>query len=96
MILTTYLVTPGLKTAALPGALLVFHPGSGATVALTDTLLQVFSALQRGDTDAVLLGQISANHNSGSPDDLLDNCLRLLRQQQLISVSETATASGSS
>ncbi|NQD35744.1 hypothetical protein HPT27_01840 [Permianibacter sp. IMCC34836] len=85
MILTTYLVTPGLKTAALHGALLVFHPGSGATVALTDNLLAAFTALmRRSATRAELLSVLAGELPAEQADALLDDCLRLLRQQQLI------------
>ncbi len=67
-----------MKTAALEGALLVFHPGSGNTVALTGEVLAVFQLLQMGANPAE---QLSAD---GWTEELLDNCLRLLRQQQLI------------
>jgi hypothetical protein len=89
VVLTTYLVTPGLKTAALDGALLVFHPGSGATVALTDELLRVFLAIQQGSSDvaSALTLPAAPTDDTDTADglaDTLDNCLRLLRQQQLI------------
>lgn len=76
-----------MKTAALDGALLVFHPGSGATVALTDDLLRVFQAIQQAQPDlqaAVTVTDRDDPATSTSAADTLDNCLRLLRQQQLI------------
>ncbi|MFZ5843964.1 MAG: hypothetical protein ACOY3E_13835 [Pseudomonadota bacterium] len=63
-----------MDTAALDGALLVFHPGSGATVALTGELQQVFCRLQQGLPAAT----------ADAWTDSVDQCLRLLRQQQLI------------
>ena len=76
-----------MNTAALDGALLVFHPGSGATVALTDTLLQVFLALQAGADPASLFNTEIDASTAGAERDAaspLADCLRLLRQQQLI------------
>jgi len=82
---TDFVVTAGLKTAALSGALLVFHPGSGATVALTDDVLAVFIALQQGLNDPQPPNpQALPATDPIDAADRLDNCLRLLRQQQLI------------
>ncbi len=81
-----YSVHPDLKTAALDGALLVFCPGSGATVALADDLLRVFNAIATGADDETSLVALL----TGSADEplarqtQLDHCLRLLLQQQLI------------
>lgn len=74
-----------MKTAALEGALLVFHPGSGATVALTDDLRRVFQAIQQAQPDLqAAIAVADGDEPAADATDTLDNCLRLLRQQQLI------------
>ncbi len=89
-----YVASPHLKTAALDQALLVFCPGSGATVALTDDLQVVFSSIAAGHGDETTLctalhASASMPADGASPGDdsepqQLQHCLRLLLQQHLI------------
>lgn len=68
-----------MQTAALDGALLVFHPGSGVTVALRDELWAVFELLRQQPASRDQLADRLA-----ADVERIDDCLRLLKQQQLV------------